>query len=148
MPGVARAAARWALVVIFAWSSGGKLLAPRQFAGLLAGFGMFPEAILKPLAVALPSFELSIALAVASGRFASLGAVGGITLTTAFIGVHAYALWFGVVVPCGCAGVSISPASRGAHGAMLLVSVLALASSVTVLFSAPRPGSADDSGVP
>jgi len=130
---------RWLLVLILAWSAGGKLFWPERFGGLLRGLGMIPQALVAPIQYGLPPLELILALALAShvGRTAALFAT--IFLGLAFAGVHGLVLISGTVVPCGCAGIAVRWDSPWAHVLVATVCGFMAVSSTGLLFS-DRPG--------
>lgn len=90
-------------------TAGGKLLDVPGFARVLAGYDVFAEGILIPLAVALPLAELALAAWLFSG-WRAMGAA------TAAVAVHlAYAAWLAVAIlrglklaNCGCFGVFLA----------------------------------------
>ncbi len=129
------AAARWGLVVVFAWSAGGKLFWPADFRGLLVSSGFIPRELLAPIAYGLPTAELAIALCLAVRRGIVPGLFGALLLALVFVGVHAYLLWAGTIAPCGCAGLALSFASRRGHTALLAVSAAMTAAVLCLLFA-------------
>jgi hypothetical protein len=90
-------------------TAGGKLLDVPGFARVLAGYDVFAEGLLIPLAVALPLAELALAVWLFSG-WRAMGAA------TAAVAVHlAYAAWLTVAIlrglklaNCGCFGVFLA----------------------------------------
>lgn len=136
-----RGTARWVLIAVFAWAAGGKLFWPAEFRALLGELGLLPDASIGPLAFGLPACELALALWLASGRFAAAALALAFFLSACFVGVHGYALASGTIVPCGCAGVSITFSSRTAHAVAAAVAALAGLWSLYLLMSVPRsPG--------
>lgn len=126
---------RWALVLVFAWSAGGKLLWPREFRANLARWALVPQPFTAAIAYGLPALELAVAAALASRCVVIPALSAACFLSLAFTGAHALVLRSGEVVSCGCAGTAISLASRGAHAALGTVTALMAASSLILLLS-------------
>jgi hypothetical protein len=139
---------RWALVIAFAWSGGGKILWPAAFQNALAKLGMLPTALIPATAYTLPGLELAIALGLASQSARLPAACASLFLSAVFLGVHGYSMATGTLVPCGCAGVALRFDSWKFHVTMPAASALMLAASFVLLAntsakSSPKPPGTD-----
>lgn len=126
---------RWFLVLVLAWSAGAKVFKPGDFQRSMAATGMFPDSALPPIAYALPTVEFGLALLLASGLLRPVSLLGVSFLSAVFVGLHGYLLWSGSVVPCGCAGISITHSARGSHAVMLVLSSAMLIAAGYLLLS-------------
>jgi hypothetical protein len=104
--GVPRQFLRFAIGAILLVSAAGKLLDIAGFADVLKTYEAFPDAVLLPLALAIPLAELALALWLFSGRFLAAAAVTSVVMH------FVYAVWSAVSVlrglrlsNCGCFGV-------------------------------------------
>lgn len=127
------AAARWSLVIVLAWSAGGKLFWPAAFEGLMRASGMIEPGLARLAALAVPAVEFVAALLLAVHAWRPIGAALSLFLSLTFSGFHSYLLWAGEVVPCGCAGVAITFNAWITHVAMLGLSLWMVAASTWVL---------------
>ncbi len=93
---------RLLLGAVFIFAGITKLLGPRTFADTISVYGILPEGLLLPLAIALPALEL---LAGTCLLFNIRGSVQVITgLLTIFLIVLGYAIFRDLHVDCGCFG--------------------------------------------
>ena len=100
---------RLALAAVFMWSGTGKLLAPPQtFADSVASFRLVPNALISPIALALPPFEILLGAALFAGWPRRLGAFGAFLLSGLFLAALTAALARGLPVDCGCFGPGAS----------------------------------------
>lgn len=90
-----------------------KLFNVRQFAATIDAFAIVPEALLLPLAVVLPVFELILALGLLFDRFKCK--VGITALLLFFIGLLVYSIGLGLDIDCGCFGPE-DPEYKAFHG--------------------------------
>jgi len=94
--------ARWGLAGIFLWSGLLKALDAPGFAQVVGAWGVLPDALSLPVAIALPVLE------VAAGAALALDLQGGLELVAAmllgFCALLAYGIFSGMDVPCGCFG--------------------------------------------
>jgi uncharacterized membrane protein YphA (DoxX/SURF4 family) len=106
-------ALRFALALVLFYASADKLLHPQNFAAIVAGYHVLPDALIAPVAVWLPWFELLLGLCLVSGIWCE----GAVTLTAALFGVFWVLLivsWArGIDVNCGC--FSTRPVDPGAE---------------------------------
>ena len=70
---------RWGVGGLFIYAGSTKLLEPAVFAALIDAFGIIPESILMPVALALPLLE------VAAGTALLFDIEGGLAMTTGLI---------------------------------------------------------------
>ena len=98
--------ARWALAGIFLAAAVPKILDPTGFASDISHFAVLPDALVNPMAIALPWIEAVAALALLSG-FAAEGALLLVNLLMAvFLAALAQAWIRGLDINCGCFGHS------------------------------------------
>lgn len=93
---------RFALALVLFYASADKLLHPQNFAAIVAGYHILPDALIAPVAVWLPWFELLLGLCLVSGVWCE----GAASLTAALFAVFWVLLivsWArGIDVNCGC----------------------------------------------
>jgi uncharacterized membrane protein len=104
---------RWTLGIIFIYAGCLKLLDPKTFAVLIGAYGIVPEGLLLPVAVALPALEVAGGIGLFFEIEASLAVVAG--LLALFIAVLACGIWMGLDVDCGCFGPE-DPEAEAFHG--------------------------------
>ena len=104
---------RWGLGGIFIYAGSIKLLEPKAFAVLLDAFGVIPEGLLMPVAVALPALEVIAGIGLLFDINGSLGVIAG--LLVLFIAILGYGIWMGLDVDCGCFGPE-DPEAGAFHG--------------------------------
>ncbi len=87
---------------IFAYSGVVKLLDPERFTVIIAGFGLLPEALIRPAAIGLPLAELLSGIGLI---FAMRGCLTAIALMLVlFMAVLAWGIHLGLDIDCGCFG--------------------------------------------
>jgi len=91
---------RWLLAGVFFYASLPKLLQPLLFAKTIAAYGLLPEFLLLPAAVALPLAELLTALLLLFNSKAGLWLAA--VLMAIFITVLSYGIAIGLDIDCGC----------------------------------------------
>lgn len=95
-------ACRWILAIVFLLAGVPKIFHPLTFATAIEAYGMLPDALILPVAIVLPFFEVVIAVALLLNLKQGLwGAVG---LLSGFIVILGYALYLGLDIDCGCFG--------------------------------------------
>ena len=104
---------RWSLGAVFIYAGATKLAAPANLAVLMQAFGLVPENVLLPLAIALPILEIVSGVGLVWDIRGSLASITG--LLAVFIAILAYALWMGLDVDCGCFGPG-DPEAAAYHG--------------------------------
>jgi hypothetical protein len=101
-PGAADFLLRFALALVLFFASADKLLHPQDFAAIVKGYHILPEALVNPVAIWLPWLELLLGLCLVSGFWAE----GAVTLTAGLFGVFWVLLIVsaarGIDVNCGC----------------------------------------------
>lgn len=87
---------------IFAYSGVVKLMDPERFTVIIAGFGLLPEALIRPAAILLPLLELLSGIGLI---FAVRGCLSAIALMLVmFMAVLAWGIHLGLDIDCGCFG--------------------------------------------
>ncbi|MBU0544077.1 MAG: DoxX family membrane protein [Proteobacteria bacterium] len=104
---------RWGLGGIFIYAGCIKLLEPETFAVLIDAYGIIPENLLMPVAVALPALELAAGIGLLFDIKGSLSMISG--LLGLFIAILGYGIWLGLDVDCGCFGPE-EPEAKAFHG--------------------------------
>jgi len=104
---------RWVLGVVFIYSGASKLLAPKTFAVLIEAYGLVPDGLLMPVALALPALELVAGAGLLADIRGSLGAVAGMLIL--FVAILGYGIGMGLDVDCGCFGPE-DPEAEAFHG--------------------------------
>jgi uncharacterized membrane protein YphA (DoxX/SURF4 family) len=93
---------RWVLGSVFIYAGTMKLLDPEIFAVLMEAYGIIPENLLMPIAIALPAAEVVAGIGLLVDIKGSLAAIAG--LLVLFTAILAYGIWMGLDVDCGCFG--------------------------------------------
>jgi len=94
---------RLLLAVVFATAGLAKLRALDEFAGVVHNYRLLPEPLVRPVALALPPFELLVALGLLLEPTRSLAALAAAALLLAFALAMAINLGRGRVdIDCGC----------------------------------------------
>jgi len=107
---------RWLLGGVFIYAGSTKLLEPETFAVLIEAYGVLPEILLMPVAVALPALEVTAGIGLLFDIEGSLSVVAG--LVGLFIAILGYGIWMGLDVDCGCFGPD-DPEAEAFHGLRL-----------------------------
>lgn len=107
---------RWGLGAIFIYAGSTKLLEPEIFAVLIEAYGIVPERLLMPVAIALPALEVIAGIGLLFDIRGSLSVIAG--LLVLFIAVLGYGIWMGLNVDCGCFGPE-DPEAKAFHGLRL-----------------------------
>lgn len=93
---------RLALGAILLYASADKLIHPAEFAAIVKDYRLLPEALVNPVAVWLPWFELVLGACLYAGVLAE----GALALATGLLGTFWVALivnyFRGIDVGCGC----------------------------------------------
>lgn len=104
---------RWVLGTVFIYAGSTKLLEPEIFAVLIDAYGIVPEALLMPVAIALPILEVIAGIGLLFDIRGSLTLIAG--LLVLFCVILGYGLWIGLDVDCGCFGPE-DPEAKAFHG--------------------------------
>lgn len=86
--------------LVFFYAGVSKLANPHDFAVVIAGYGLLPDPLLLPVAVALPVVEVLAALGLVIGIRGSWTVLT--VLLVGFIAILSYGLLLGLDVDCGC----------------------------------------------
>ena len=105
--------ARWGLGIIFIYAGSVKLLEPRTFAVLIEAYGIVPQGLLMPVAVALPALEVAGGIGLLCEIEGSLAVIAGFLVL--FIAILGYGIRMGLDVDCGCFGPD-DPEAKAFHG--------------------------------
>ncbi len=93
---------RWLLAGVMIFAAIPKLADPAGFAEIISAYGLLPEFLILPAAIALPVLEVVAALLLVLGRISGLWIAALLMLL--FIAVLSYGIWLGLDVDCGCFG--------------------------------------------
>jgi len=104
---------RWGLGCVFVYAGAIKLADPETFAVLIDAYGIVPQRLLMPAAVALPALEAAAGIGLIFDIKGSLAAIAG--LMGVFIAVLSYGILMGLDVDCGCFGRD-DPEAEAFHG--------------------------------
>ena len=88
--------------IMFLYAGVNKLFDPGSFATVIDAFGLVPDILIMPIAVALPLLEILAAIGLMVDVRFSLAVVGGLLLF--FLAVVGYGIWMGLDIDCGCFG--------------------------------------------
>jgi uncharacterized membrane protein YphA (DoxX/SURF4 family) len=132
---------RLLLAGIFFYTGYIKLESPLQFAAVLFGYRLFPEALILPISEYFPWFEIALAVLLLIGwkvRWVSAAACG---LLAAFIAILAITYFRGIEANCGCFSFDdrITPLTMG-RDALLLLPALYLATEPLLRSQRDVPG--------
>ncbi len=101
----------WALVVsrvgigaVFLVAGALKFGHAPQFAAQIAAFGILPQALVAPAAIALPFVEMLVGLYLVVGLFTRYAALAAFVLAFVFDAAIASAVIRGLALDCGCFG--------------------------------------------
>jgi len=89
--------------ILFLYAGFNKLFDPGSFAIVIDAFGLVPDILIMPIAVALPLLEILAAIGLIVDVRSSLTVVGGLLLF--FLAVVGYGIWMGLDIDCGCFGL-------------------------------------------
>ena len=128
---------RWVLAGLFLYSGIRKLMDPGGFAIVIAGFGLLPDALVQPTAIALPVFEVVTGLGVIFTIRGSCGVMAGLLLL--FIAVLLYGIHLGLDIDCGCFGPEDPEQAYKGLKAALIRDVAMLAALGCICWKRSRP---------
>lgn len=101
---MAVAIARWLLGALLIWAGVVKVGHPEALASAIAGFRLLPPAIVAPLAVILPYFEMLLGLYFVLGLFTRIAGWVAAAQFVLYAGAIASAVLRGIPANCGCFG--------------------------------------------
>ena len=93
---------RWLIAAVMIFAAVPKLSDPAAFAEIVGAYGLLPEFLVLPAALALPLTEVAAAFLLLRGR--SSGLWIALMLMLLFIAVLSYGIWLGLDIDCGCFG--------------------------------------------
>ena len=129
---------------IFIYAGGTKLLESKTFAVLIEAYGIVPDGLLMPVAIALPILEVIAGIGLVFDIRGSLLVIAG--LLVVFIAILIYGIWMGLDVDCGCFGPE-DPEAKAFHGLRLSLYrdlVMMLGSCILVWMAAVQKYKTDD----
>lgn len=89
---------------VFIYAGALKIRDPQAFADSIATFQLLPMAVINPLAIVLPPFEILVGLALMLGWWKRAMSLAVMILLAVFLVALASALARGLQVDCGCFG--------------------------------------------
>ena len=92
------------LAGVFIYAGVDKIRDPAQFADSVAAFAILPNALVTPMALGLPMFEVLCGLLVLAPPTRRLGSLALLLATAMFIVALVSALARGLTLDCGCFG--------------------------------------------
>jgi uncharacterized membrane protein YphA (DoxX/SURF4 family) len=104
--------ARIILGAVFVYAGAVKVSAPQPLADSIASFSILPRALIVPLALGLPPFEMASGVLVLIGRPRRVGALAVLIVTAVFLAALGSALARGITVDCGCFGPGTAAGTR------------------------------------
>ncbi len=93
---------RVGLAAYFIYAGVRKLLAAAAFADTVSQYGLLPEPLVGPAALALSILEVVAGIGLLLDVIGSLAVVLGMLVL--FVGVLSYGIWLGLDIDCGCLG--------------------------------------------
>jgi putative oxidoreductase len=106
--------ARWLEIVVrvvlgavFIYAGSVKIMAPEPLADSIASFAILPGALVVPLALGLPPFEIASGALLIIGWPRGIGAMAVLVVCAVFCIALGSALARGITVDCGCFGAGI-----------------------------------------
>jgi putative oxidoreductase len=100
------------LAAVFLYAGIDKIRDPLQFADSVAAFAILPQALITPLALSLPPFEIACSLLLLWPPTRRVGALAVALLALVFFTALLSALLRGLTLDCGCFGVGTPSRSR------------------------------------
>jgi len=82
---------RWILGGVFIYAGSTKLLEPKIFIVLIEAYGIVPESLLMPVAIALPAIEVAAGIGLLFDIEGSLLVIAG--LLGLFVAILGYGIW-------------------------------------------------------
>ncbi|WP_163337680.1 MauE/DoxX family redox-associated membrane protein [Desulfopila sp. IMCC35008] len=94
--------ARWLLAIVFLGAAIPKILSPTSFAGVIGAYGLVPEMLLFPVALAICWGEFFTAMGLLFNKWWAL--LSTLVFMLIFIAVLSYGIYLGLDIDCGCFG--------------------------------------------
>jgi putative oxidoreductase len=132
---MAVALARVLLGALLVWAGAAKIGHAEALAGAIAGFRLLPPALVAPLAVILPFFEVLLGLYLLAGLFTRIAAAIATAQFLIYAAAIASAVLRGIPANCGCFGPGDAAVADWPHVAL----DLALA-AIALFIAAGAPG--------
>ena len=126
-------AGRWILGLTFIYASYNKILFPADFAKIIYGYDLFPDALINLIAIILPFLELVAALALITGLYPRSAVLIVNILLVAFIILLSVNLIRGHEFDCGCFAIKNS-GSTSATEVTLIRDFIYLALGIQVFY--------------
>ena len=126
---------RLAIAGVFVYAAVPKLMDPAAFAVDIDNYHVLPDALVGPMAVALPMIELVVAAALVSGVHASGAALVAMGMLLVFAIAMSQAIARGIDLDCGCFGNATETRVSGQTIARNVVLALAC---VPIVLARPR----------
>ncbi len=95
---------RVAVGVLFVWAGGAKIGHADVFAAQIAAFGLVPHALIAPLALLLPLFEVLLGAYLVLGLYTRVAAIIAVVQLAIFATAIGTAVARGLSLSCGCFG--------------------------------------------
>jgi len=131
---------RFALGCIFMFSAWPKIVDPPAFAQMVANYKLLPEAMISPVAIALPWLEMATGAALVFGVLRRGASLWIAVMLVVFIVALSTNIARGIAVDCGCFSVTASQKSpEELMAAMKLDIVRDLGMFVMALFTFLTP---------
>ncbi len=111
--------ARILLGVVFVWASVPKIIDPRAFAVIVGNYQVLPQALVNPVALALPWLEALCGVTLIVGRLIRGSTLLVVCLMIIFIGLTGFNIFRGLDIDCGCFSVAAKEASTSQWGNLL-----------------------------
>lgn len=126
-------AARWIIGLTFLYASYHKILFPAEFAKIIYGYDLFPNALINLIAIILPFVELVTALALILGVYPRSAVLIVNALLVAFIVLLSVNLIRGHEFNCGCFELQNS-GNRVSSSTTIMPDIFYLALGLQVFF--------------
>lgn len=103
-PGAVQVAARVGLGGVLLWAGLTKVTATQEMVLAVDAYDVLPEALVRPVATALPWVEVALGLFLVLGLFVRFSAAASAALLVVFLAGMAQAKARGLAIDCGCFG--------------------------------------------
>jgi uncharacterized membrane protein YphA (DoxX/SURF4 family) len=120
---------RAGLGAVFLYSGTVKIQSPLQFSAALAGYRLFPDSLLLPLATWFPWVEIGLGVLLATGWKTRQAAGAAAALLAVFTVILSVTYFRGIDADCGCFGFGerISPLTLGRDALLLIPAIFLVA---------------------
>jgi len=131
---------RWLLGLTFVYSSVYKIAAPADFAKIVYGYFLFPDASINLIAIFVPYMELVTGLAILIGVYPRSAALLIMAMLTGFMIAIAINLIRGIEFDCGCFSISGDDRSGSSWRTLIPDILLFMMALQVLLYSGRRMG--------